>query len=310
MAPVLYNTEEGDILRHDNSLVIKLRKPVLAALLVPGIAIYVFITIIPLFTAFGYSLTSWSGGPKKVFIGLQNYAALIHDHVFWQALGNNLIIVFGNIVVQMGIAFLLTVLFMSKSMRLKGFHRTVIFLPVVLSAVVVGFIWQMIYSSDYGMLNAILRALHLDAWIRPWLDDPKQVIYSVTIPLIWQYLGVPLMIFMSAVQGIPKDIYEVCELDGATGVKKAMYITFPLIYDSIKVAIMLSISSNMLVFSHILVMTGGGPGTHSMVLALYAYNTSFDKMQLGYGSAVSIGIFILSFGLVLLFKTLAEVKQK
>lgn len=295
---------------HDNAMRVKIKMPVLLALLVPGIAIYIFITIVPLFTAAGYSLTSWMGGPKKDFVGFANYITLLGDKVFWHSFYNNMIIVIGNMVIQIGIAFLLTVLFMSKAMKLKEFHRTMIFLPVVLSAVVVGFIWQMIYSKDYGMLNAFLRALHLESWIKPWLDSPKQVIYSVTVPLIWQYLGVPFMIFMSAVQGISKDIYEVCELDGATGFKKAVYITFPLIYDTIKVVIMLSISSNMLVFSHILVLTGGGPGTSSMVLALYAYNTSFSKMQLGYGSTIAIGVFVLSFGLVLIFKKLAEVRQK
>lgn len=294
----------------NTALGIKPRKSILYALLVPGIVVYVFIIIVPLITAFGYSLTDWTGGPQKDFIGFGNYVNLMSDKVFWQACLNNLIIVFGNIVIQLGLAFLLTVLFTSRAMRFKGFHRTVIFLPVVLSAVVVGFIWQMIYSNNYGMLNAVLKALNLESWIRPWLDDPKQVIFSVMVPLIWQYLGVPLMIFMAAVQGVPKDIYEVCELDGCTGFKKAIYITFPLIFDTIKVVIMLCISSNMLVFSHVLVLTGGGPGTSSMVLALYAYNTSFDKMQLGYGSAVSIAIFILSFGLVLIFKKVAEVRQK
>lgn len=288
----------------------KIKKSTLACILFPGVAIYVFITIIPLFTALGYSFTNWMGGPGKKFIGFTNYLLLLKDGIFWASLKNNLIIVFLTILIQMSLAFLLTVLFMSRAMRLKEFHRTVIFLPVVLSAVVVGFIWQMIYSSDYGMLNAALRGLGLERLIIPWLDDPKYVIFSISAPLIWQYLGVPLIIFMSAVQGISKDIYEVCELDGVTGLKKAVYITFPLIYDTIKVAIMLSISSNMLVFSHIYVMTGGGPGTSSMVMAQYAYNTSFKSMQLGYGSSVAIGIFILSFGMVILFKKLAEVGQR
>lgn len=288
---------------------LKIKKSTLVSLLAPGILIYVFIIIVPLFTALGYSFTNWMGGVNKDFIGFKNYVSLAGDDVFWSSLGHNLVIVFLTMVIQMGLAFLLTVLFMSKAMRLKEIHRTVIFLPVVLSAVVVGFIWQMIYSNDYGLLNALLKSLGLDNLILSWLDDPKYVIYSVTVPLIWQYLGVPLIIFMSAVQGIPKDIYEVCELDGVRGIQKAVYITFPLIYDTIKVAIMLSISSNMLVFSHIYVMTGGGPGTSSMVLAQYAYNTSFNSMQLGYGSSIAIGIFILSFGIVILFKKLAEVKQ-
>ena len=295
-------------MNHSNSL--KIKKVTLVSLLAPGVAIYLFITIIPLFMAFGYSLTNWMGGPEKKFIGLENYLVLVKDEIFWRSLKNNLIIVFLTMLIQMGLAFILTVLFMSKAMRFKEFHRTVIFLPVVLSAVVVGFIWQMIYSNDYGMLNAVLKAMGMEGLILPWLDDPGHVIFSVTAPLIWQYLGVPLIIFMSAVQGISKDIYEVCELDGANGIKKAVYITFPLIYDTIKVAVMLSISSNMLVFSHIYILTGGGPGTSSMVMAQYAYNTSFTSMQLGYGSTIAIGIFLLSMAIVLTFKRLAEVRQQ
>lgn len=295
-------------MNHANSL--KIKNSTLLSLLAPGLAIYLFVIIVPLFTALGYSLTNWMGGLDKKFIGLENYAALVKDEIFWSSLRHNLLIVLLTVIIQMGLAFLLTVLFMSKAMKLKEVHRTVIFLPVVLSAVVVGFIWQMIYSNDYGLLNAMLKSLGLENLISPWLDDPDQVIFSVTVPLIWQYLGVPLIIFMSAVQGIPKDIYEVCELDGVGGIKKAVFITFPLIYDTIKVAIMLSISSNMLVFSHIYVMTGGGPGTSSMVLAQYAYNTSFNSMQLGYGSSIAIGIFIISFGIIIIFKKLAEVKQE
>lgn len=291
----------------NNSL--KINKRTLLILLGPGVVVYVFVVIIPLITALGYSFTNWSIGPNKDFIGLENYLELIHDRIFWSSLKNNLIIVFFNVTIQMALAFLLTVLYSSKATKLKGFHRTVIFLPVVLSAVVVGYIWQMIYSQDYGILNAFLRIGGLDNLIVPWLDSPKVVIYSVTVPLIWQYLGVPLIIFMSAVQGISKEIYEVCELDGVSGFAKARYITFPLIADSIKVAIMLSISSNMLVFTHIYVLTGGGPGTSSMVLAQYAYNVSFGRMNFGYGSAISIGIFIISFGLVFLFKALTEVKK-
>jgi ABC-type sugar transport systems, permease components len=288
---------------------LKLRRRTLVALLTPALVIYAFVIITPLFAALGYSFTDWSIGPQKNFIGFANYIELVHDQIFWSALVHNLVIVCANIVIQMGLAFLLTVLLMSKATKFAEFHRTVIFLPVVLSAVVVGFMWQMMYSENYGMLNALLRGMGLGSWIRPWLDDPKIVIYSVTVPLIWQYIGVPLIIFMSAVQGIPKDIYEVCELDGVKGVKKALYITFPLIADSIKVAVMMSIASNMLVFTSIYVLTGGGPGTSSMVLAQYAYNTSFVSMRLGYGSAISIGIFIVSFGAVLLFKALTEVRR-
>lgn len=287
----------------------KISPGMLTALIGPGLAVYTFVIILPLITAFIYSLTNWSLGSVRSFIAFDNYIKLFRDEIFWKALGHNVFIVLANVIIQMALAFILTVLFSSKATKAKGFHRTVIFLPVVLSAVVVGYIWQMIYSNNYGLLNLLLKMVGLENLIRPWLDDPKVVLVSVTVPLIWQYIGVPLIIFMSAVQGIPKDIYEVCELDGVTGVKKALYITFPLISDSIKVAIMLSIASNMLVFTHINVMTGGGPGTSSMVLAQYAYNVSFVRMQYGYGSAISIGIFIISFAMVVLFRKLTEVRK-
>jgi len=292
------------------SSLFKNKKSTLLMLLAPGILIYLFVVITPLISAFGYSFTDWTIGPNKNFIGIENYKTLMGDKVFRQALKHNLFIVFANVTVQMAIAFVLSVLFTSKATKFQGFHRTVIFLPVVLSAVVVGYIWQMIYSNNYGILNAILRFIGLQSWIKPWLDSPDVVLGSVTAPLVWQYLGVPLIIFMSAVQGIPKDIYEVCELDGVTGVKKAIYITFPLIADSIRVAIMLSIASNMLVFTHIYVLTGGGPGTSSMVLAQYAYNTSFTSMKLGYGNAVSIAIFVVSFAIVFLFRKLTGGKEE
>ena len=288
----------------------KVKKSTLLLLLAPGVLIYLFVVVVPLFNSLIYSFTDWTIGPNKNFIGLANYSSLLRDRVFWQALWHNLFIVFFNVTVQMAIAFLLTVLYTSKATKFQAFHRTVIFLPVVLSAVVVGYIWQMIYSGNYGILNAILRFVGMEGLIRPWLDSPSVVLGAVTVPLIWQYLGVPLIIFMSAVQGIPKDIYEVCDLDGVTGVQRAAYITFPLIVDSIKVTIMLSISSNMLVFTHIYVLTGGGPGTSSMVLAQYAYNTSFAKMQLGYGSTISIAIFVVSFTIVLLFRKLTGGKAE
>lgn len=105
---------------------------------------------------------------------------------------------------------------------------------------------------------------------------------------------------MAAIQSIPKDIFEVADIDGATGIKKSLYITLPLLYDTLKVAIMLCISGNMKVFDHIYIMTGGGPGKSSMVMAQHAYNNSLIMFKLGYGSTISIGILFLSLTLILL----------
>ncbi len=285
----------------------KLMRPkteVLLGLLSPGLLIYCFIVVLPLFVSFRYSLFDWSGGINMEFVGLGNYIDLVQDGDFWFSFKNNVMIIMLSILGQVGIAFVVSALLMSKLLKWREFHRVVIFLPVVLSAVVIGFLWTIIYSKDMGLLNWLLKALHLESFIIPWLDDPRYVIYTVTIPLIWQYIGFYLIIFMAAMQSIPKDIFEVADIDGATGIKKAVYITLPLLYDTLKVAIMLCIAGNMKVFDHIYVMTGGGPGKSSTVMAQYAYDNSFVMFKLGYGSAISIGILVLSLALILLSRKL------
>lgn len=265
---------------------------------------YVFVVITPLLLSFRYSLYEWSGGPKMRFVGLTNYSQLLIDYDFWFSFKNNLMITLLCIVGQIGIAFILAALMTTRVLKFKEFHRTVIFLPVVLSPVVIGFIWMLMYNQQIGILNWVLRALGLGFLIRPWLDDPNLVIFSVSIPLIWQYIGFYLVILMASLQSIPKEIFEAAEIDGADGFKRTVYIIFPLLSNTLKVAIMLCIAGNMKVFDHIYVMTGGGPGKSSMVMAQYAYNNSFIMFKLGYGSTISIGILILSLVIILLSRKL------
>jgi raffinose/stachyose/melibiose transport system permease protein len=268
------------------------------------IACYVFVVVMPLILAFNYSLYDWSGGPRMRFVGLSNYAELIKDTDFWLSFKNNIIITLLCIVGQIGIAFILAALMTTRVLKFKEFHRTVIFLPVVLSAVVIGFIWTLMYNQQIGILNWILRAIGLESLIKPWLDDPKIVIYSVSVPLIWQYIGFYLVILMASLQSIPKEIFEAAEIDGADGFKRTIYIILPLLADTLKVSVMLCIAGNMKVFDHIYVMTGGGPGKSSMVMAQYAYNNSFIMFKLGYGSTISVGILVLSLAIILLSRKL------
>ncbi|ADQ39782.1 binding-protein-dependent transport systems inner membrane component [Caldicellulosiruptor acetigenus I77R1B] len=268
------------------------------------VAWYVFVVVMPLILALRYSLYDWSGGPRMRFVGLSNYAELIKDTDFWLSFKNNVIITLLCIVGQIGIAFVLAALMTTRVLKFKEFHRTVIFLPVVLSAVVIGFIWTLMYNQQIGILNWVLRAIGLESLIKPWLDDPKIVIYSVSVPLIWQYIGFYLVILMASLQSIPKEIFEAAEIDGADGFKRTIYIILPLLADTLKVSVMLCIAGNMKVFDHIYVMTGGGPGKSSMVMAQYAYNNSFIMFKLGYGSTISVGILILSLAIILLSRKL------
>ena len=262
-------------------------------LLIPVIW-YVFSVFVPLITAVFYSLFEWKGGPKKTFIGIDNYIALLQDETFWQAFSHNLYLVVACIIGQVGIAFVFVLIVNSRLVKLKGIHRTFGFFPSTISAVCIGFIWMMIYDYKRGILNWLLIQTGHEDSVQVWLNNPKLVMFLVAIPLIWQFIGYYMVILLSAISSVDAEIFEVAELDGANAFQRAIYIVLPLIKNTLLVCITLCVAGNMKAFDHIFTMTEGGPGTSSMVMAMYGYKISFAQMNMGYGSAISVGIFVVS----------------
>lgn len=269
------------------------KKTVVFYLLIP-VALFVFTVFVPLVTALVYSFFEWKGGPNKTFTGLDNYITLFHDDTFWQAFGHNIYLVIACIIGQVGIAFVLVLMINSKLVKLKTIHRTFGFFPSTISAVCIGLIWNMIYHNKYGVLNWFLKSIGRPDLCQVWLNNTKWVMFLVTIPLIWQYIGYYMVILQSAIASISTDVLESAEIDGANGVQKAIYITLPLIKNTVLVCVTLCIAGNMKAFDNIFVMTKGGPGTASMVMAMYGYQVSFNQSNMGYGSCISVGIFVLS----------------
>lgn len=270
----------------------------LALYMLPSVALFLVFTAIPVIMAVYYSFFNWSGGKNKTFIGIENYLRLLEDEVFGKALLNNFILAACCVLFQVSIAFIISSLICSKMLKLKGFHQFSIFMPVVLAPVVVGFLWKIVYNQDYGLLNFLLRSIGLESWIKPWLDDVEIVMTCITIPIVWQWIGLYVVIFVSAMKNIPEEIFESAALDGASGIKKAIYITWPMTLDTVKISVILAVSGCMKIFEHIYIITGGGPGNASMVGAMYAYKTSFIKQKFGYGSTISVGIMVVSLVLV------------
>ena len=268
----------------------------------PGVLLYIFAVIIPILWALRYSFYNWSGGAKMDFVGLGNYIEICKDPLFWKSLSNNLIVVAICLIGQVGIAIIVATLLSSKYIKGRQFHRSVVFFPTVLSAIVVGFIWVIMYNNDYGLLNWFLNAIGLKSLIYPWLDDPKKVIYSISYPLIWQYIGYYAIILLAGMSNIGSEVLESCEIDGAVGWRKLVYIIYPLLKPTIAICAMMSIAGNMKIFDNIMAMTNGGPGSSSTVLAIYAYKQSFTFFRFGYGSAVSIVMLLVSVVIVSITK--------
>ncbi len=273
----------------------KRNKKILVALyLAIPLIIYVFSVFVPLVTALFNSFYDWKGGPQKTFNGIQNYIQLFQDKTFWQSFGHNIFLVLFCLVGQVGIAFIFVLMIDSKLVKLKGVHRTFGFFPSTISAVCVGFIWTMIYDYNRGILNWFLNKIGQGDATKVWLNEPGLVMLLVSIPLVWQYIGYYMVILLSGISAIDKEIFESAEIDGANAVQRALYIVFPLIKNTLLICITLCIAGNMKAFDNIYVMTSGGPGTSSMVMALYGYTVSFKQNNMGYGCCISVAIFVLS----------------
>lgn len=266
--------------------------------LLPSFILYSFIVFLPIAFAVYYSMFDWAGGATMTFIGLENFRTAINDATFWLSFRNNIYLIVVCIIGQLGIAFLVASLINTKWILLKGLHRILGFFPYVLSAVVVGFIWRMIYDYNFGLLNALLRLVGLDHMTSIWLSEIRTIMAVASVPLIWQFIGMYLIIILAAMTSVDAEVLEMAEIDGANGFQRATKITFPLITPTLIVCIMLCVAGNMRVFDHIFAMTRGGPGFASHVMALYAYTVTFREGRMGYGTALSLLIMIMSFVLV------------
>lgn len=266
--------------------------------LLPALVIYAVFAIYPIIQSFYYSLVEWNGFSGKTFIGLDNYVKLFQDPLFWNSAKNNIFIVIASVLGQVPIALFIALLLNRKLKGVKIF-RTIGFMPVVLSTVVISLTWNLIYNTKNGMINELLRAVGLDFLAQNWLGDTKWSMIAVSITVIWQFIGLYLIIFLAALQNIPEEVLEAAKIDGASEWVTTWKITVPIIWDTIIVAVILCISGSLRTFDLIYVMTHGGPSHSTDVMALYMFNETFTKLQYGYGSAVSVTIFF--FSLILIF---------
>src|SRR5690606_4927352 len=276
--------------------------------LLPSLIIYIGVAILPIILSLYYSLFNWDGISAKVFIGLDNFGDIFQDDIFWLSVQNNVIIMLTGLIGQLPLGLLLALL-LNRSLKGNGFFRTVGFIPVVISSVMVSLIWGMIYNTEYGFLNSVLGVIGLEGWQRNWLGDPDWSMLSISLAYIWQNCGLYMIIFLAALQNISSEVNEAAELDGATGLRKVFLITIPMIRATILVTVIYSISNSFRVFDLIQILTGGGPAHQTEVMTIYMYNNAFLSRQFGYGSAVSILILLFSLIVVVIANRVGREKD-
>ncbi|MBP9183214.1 MAG: sugar ABC transporter permease [Fuscovulum sp.] len=293
-------------------------KPVrwhIAVFLAPAVAVYSALMIIPLFGTLLQSLMNESEAGERIFVGLRNFATLFGDALwsdaFWNALGNNTWFFVIHMVVQNPIGIALAAILSTPRLRMAAFYRTAIFIPTILSFVIVGFAWKLILSPIWGIAPGMLDAVGLKALFAPWLGKEEYALTTLALVSVWQFVGIPMMLIYAALLSIPDEVLEAAEMDGITGMSQFWKIKLPLILPAIGIISILTFVGNFNAFDLIYVAQGAlaGPDYSTDILGTFLYRTFFGfQLQLGdpyMGSAIAgamfgiilVGVCIYLFGI-------------
>ncbi|POR03551.1 ABC transporter permease [Alkalispirochaeta sphaeroplastigenens] len=252
---------------------------------------------LPLIQNFYFSLYSFSAfSPNKLFIGLENYRLLVDDPVVRTALINNVRYAVISVLIQVCFGLVLAAILEDKSFKRVGpFFRTVFFMPVLMSISVVCLLFGFIYHPIDGLLNQFLEIVGLPFLQRPWLGSARTAIWATIAVSQWHSTGYIMMLFLVSIQKIPEELYEACELDGAHKITRFRVVTLPHVKEIFFVASVITVTGSFMVFSEPYILTrGGGPGTSSITMAVYLYQSGFFRDMMGYASTLAIVIFVIS----------------
>lgn len=281
-------------------------KTAIAIFILPTLFLFCAIVLIPIFVSSYYSLLDWDGVGKGTFIGLDNYMEMFSDSRVLNSIKNSLLFAAASIFIQLPVSLLLALILASK-VKGEGFYRTVYFIPVLISTVVIAQLWSKIYNADYGLLNTLLESVGLSNLVQDWLGQKDTALVASFIPTLWQYVGYHMLLMYAGAKSISQEIFEAAKIDGASRIRTALSITIPLMKPILKVCLVFSVIGAFKVFDLIYVLTNGGPFFTTEVPSTLMYTTIFDTYKYGYGSAISVFIILecLVFTVIInkLFKT-------
>lgn len=260
--------------------------------MLPSLILLVSIFLIPMIYSIVISFTDWDGLSEIHFIGFQNYIDLFHESVIKEVLCNNLIY-FLEIVVFQNLIALIVAAFLRESFRGKSMFRAILFLPTVICTVAVGFIWNLLLDPTSGYIPALFGELGMKKLASiVWLGNVRTAIHTISFVNIWQWVGQTMVIYLAGITSIDESLYEAAQIDGAGRMQMFLKVTIPLLAPSITINVITSTIGTLKIFDLPFVMTGGGPGHSSESLAMTIYSNSFNYFKMGYGTAISVVLFL------------------
>lgn len=265
------------------------------AFLAPALLIVGVFTLIPIVFSLGLSFFRWDMmRPRPRFLGLENFARLLRDPAYHNALGNTLLYAAGTVLPSVAIALVLA-LFLNRELRGRGWFRAAFFAPVVTSTVALSLVWTWIYHPQVGLLNAALAPLGIGP-VR-WLADPDTALWAIVGMSVWKSAGYNMVLFLAGLQHVPPDVAEAARVDGADGWRLHRDVTLPLLRPTLFFVLVVATIDAMQVFTAVDVMTQGGPARSTEMVVSYLVHRAFRTYEMGYASAIAWALFVVIVGL-------------
>lgn len=261
--------------------------------LLPATILVLFVFLVPFVYSIAISMTDWNGIAREInFIGLQNYVTLIKDSTIYEILSNNVIYFVEIVVIQNVLGIVMAALLREKFVG-RNFFRAALFLPTVVCTVAVGFVWNLLLDPVCGYIPAFFAKIGLEQLASViWLGDIKTAIHVISFVNIWQWVGQSTVIYLAGMMLVDDSLYEAADMDGAGRWMQFIKITLPLLAPSVTINLITSTIGTLKIYDLPFTMTGGGPGHATESLAISIYTNSFTYNKMGYGTAMSIVLFI------------------
>jgi multiple sugar transport system permease protein len=262
----------------------------------PGVIIFSVFTVIALIFAFWLTFHEWSIiQPETPYIGLDNYRQMLNDEDFQQSIINTFYFTGASIPLTMSLGLLLALL-LNQPLRFRGVFRTMYYLPVVTPFVVSAILWKWLYRGEAGLINYYLLKTHLIDQPLLWLSDQNLAMPAVILMSVWGGVGFSMVIYLAGLQGIPEELYEAAEIDGAGVFARFWHVTVPMLSPTSLFLLVIGIIGSFQVFTQIFVMTQGGPVGRTTTMVYFIYKAAFANYQMGYASTLAIVLFLMLLG--------------
>ena len=258
--------------------------------ILPNMILFMVFMIIPVFMALYYSFMDWKGIGDPVFTGLENYQWLFTDDTFWKSLWNTAYYTLATVPFIMVLALFLAML-LNMALPLRGVFRAAIYLPAVVSTVVVGMIFTWLFQDQVGLINYLLNLLGIESI--QWANDPKFAMIMLVAATIWQRTGYNMVIYLAGLQGISQEYYEAAIVDGASNWQRFRYLTLPLLKTTHVFVMITCIIHSFRSFDLVYTMTKGGPLNSTKTMVMYIYELAFTRSQFGRASAAGVALFTI-----------------